>query len=160
MSQVSLGQCSSASRRAAPKDGYWRRSNMNRLFHHAGRKRKKKTAIAQVITFRPAILQPRLNPAGERAEIRNALQFVVGHLDVKVILQARKQIERLQAVDVEGLEEVLVGLQLVARHFEVLCGESQNFVQRLFFRNHHFALWMQPGFSLIQGKYGCNSVLS
>ena len=50
---------------------------------------------------------------GKRAEIADALEFVVGQLDVEMLLDAREQIERLQAVDAELLEEIVAGVQLV-----------------------------------------------
>src|ERR1700740_3175986 len=77
-----------------------------------------------------------------------------------MILQSREQIERLQAVDVQGLEEVLVRLQLLARYLEVLRGQIQNFIQCLIFRSHPFCPLDKTVVYLIQGRYGCNSVLS
>jgi hypothetical protein len=56
---------------------------------------------------------------GERPEITDALKFVIGQLDVKMLFEARQQIERLQAVDAERLEEVVVSAKLLARHFEM-----------------------------------------
>ena len=50
----------------------------------------------------------RLDALGERAEIADALKFVVGQLDAEMLLDAREQVERLQAVDAELLEEIVV----------------------------------------------------
>ena len=69
---------------------------------------------------------------GERAEIADALQFVIRQLDVEMLLEPREQVERLQAVDAERLEEIVVRLELFARHFEMRRGELQDFVRCLF----------------------------
>ena len=74
------------------------------------------------------------------AEISDALQFVIGHLDVKMILKPGQQVERLQAVDVECLEEVLVRFEQVERHLEVLGGKIENFFQGLILGIHNLFL--------------------
>ena len=74
-------------------------------------------------------LQPRLNLAGQGAEVGHALQFVVRQFDVKMIFQFREQIERLQAVDPKRLEEIVVGRELFARNFEVRRGQSEDLVE-------------------------------
>ena len=43
-----------------------------------------------------------------------------------MLLKARKQIERLQAVNAERLEKIVVRRELFARHFEVRRGKTQN----------------------------------
>ncbi len=53
--------------------------------------------------------QPGLYPAGKGSEVGDSLQFVVGKFDVEVMLKPGKQIQRLQAIDPESLEEVVVG---------------------------------------------------
>src|SRR5438270_6127869 len=50
---------------------------------------------------------------------------------MEMIFQPRQQIERLQAVDAESLEEVIVRRKLLARHLEVRGREAKNLVQRL-----------------------------
>jgi hypothetical protein len=77
------------------------------------------------------LLQSRLDFPGQRAEIGNSLQFVIRELDAKMVFQFRQQVERLQAVDTERFEEIVVGRKLFARHFEVGGGEVQDFVERL-----------------------------
>jgi len=76
-------------------------------------------------------LKSSLNAAGQGAEVRHALQFVVRHFDVKMVLQTRQQIKRLQAVDPESLEEVVIGRELLARHFIVGRRESKDLVESL-----------------------------
>ena len=49
-----------------------------------------------------------MDALGESAEVADALKFVVGQLDMEMLLDARQQIERLQAVDAELLEEIVV----------------------------------------------------
>ena len=50
---------------------------------------------------------------------------------MKMMLQPRQQVERLQAVDAESLEKIVVGRQLLARNFEVRGRKIQDFVQCL-----------------------------
>ncbi len=69
-----------------------------------------------------------MNAFGQGAEIADALEFVVRQLDVEVLLDARQQIERLQAVDSQLLEEIVVGRELLARHLEMRGGQIQHFV--------------------------------
>jgi hypothetical protein len=47
---------------------------------------------------------------------------------VKVIFDPRQQIERLQAVNTELLEKIVVRRQLLAGHFEMGRSESQHFI--------------------------------
>jgi hypothetical protein len=49
-----------------------------------------------------------------------------------VIFQAREQFQSLQTVNPQFLEEVIVGLKVGARNFEVCGGKSQNFIGSLF----------------------------
>ena len=76
--------------------------------------------------------QPGLDPAGQGSEVGHSLQFVVGKLDVEMMLEPGKQIERLQAVDPERLEEIIVGSQFLARHFELRRRQVEDLVQSLF----------------------------
>ena len=48
---------------------------------------------------------------------------------MEVIFQAGQQIERLQAVNPERLEKVVVGSEFFARHLEVARREIQNFIK-------------------------------
>ncbi len=81
-------------------------------------------------------LKPCLNLPCQRAEIRDALQFVIWELNVEVIFQPREQVERLQAVDAQRLEEVIIGSELRPRHFEVCRCKVQNFVKCLIGSSH------------------------
>ena len=74
--------------------------------------------------------QPRLYAAGEGPEVGDSLQFVVGKFDVEVMLKPGKQIQRLQAIDPERLEEVVVGSQLFARNLELGRGKVKYLVER------------------------------
>ncbi len=47
------------------------------------------------------------------------------------MLEARQQIERLQAVDAQRLEKVVVGRELLPRHLEMRGRKIQNFVERV-----------------------------
>jgi len=69
-----------------------------------------------------------LYTARKREEIGDSLQFIIRKLHIKVVLQTSEQIERLQAVDPESLEKVIVGRELFAGHFEVRCSHVENFV--------------------------------
>jgi hypothetical protein len=40
---------------------------------------------------------------------------------MEVLFEARQQIERLQAIDTELLEEIIVRAQLLARYAEMVC---------------------------------------
>src|SRR5215469_3107838 len=152
--QVSFGQRSSASRSAAPRHVYWSRFSIQISFHHRGSESLKEgneasspRGLPAVRRHKPAMLisfsrclacrvvnrasQPRLNSRRQGPEIRHPLQFVVRQLHVKMILQSSQQIERLQAVNTQGLEEVVIRRELLARHLEVPRRQAQNFIQRL-----------------------------
>ena len=73
-----------------------------------------------------------LDPFRQCSEIGDALQFVVRQFDVEMMLQPSEQIERLQAVDAERLEEIVVGSKLLARHFKLRGGKVEDFVKCLF----------------------------
>ena len=53
-------------------------------------------------------LQAGLDTFRERAEVADALQFVIGQFDAEMIFQAGEQFQRLQAVDAQFLEEIVV----------------------------------------------------
>lgn len=65
--------------------------------------------------------------SGQCAEIAHTLQFIVGKLNVKMILELRQKIERLQAVDTERLEKIVVRRKLLARHLEVSGSQIEDF---------------------------------
>ena len=79
-----------------------------------------------------------MDALGEGAEIAHALKFVIGQLDMKVLLDAGEQVESLEAVDTERLEKVVVGAKLFQRHLEMSGREPQNFVRRFIERAHSF----------------------
>ena len=81
--------------------------------------------------LRSESLQSRLNFSRQRAEVRHSLQFVIRKLHVKMILQFGQEIERLQAVDPQRLEEIVVRSELLPRHLEMRRGKTQYFIQRL-----------------------------
>ena len=64
-------------------------------------------------------LQPGLYPAGQCFEVGDSLQLVVWKFNVEVMLQPGEQVQRLQTVNPESLEEVVVGSELLARDFEL-----------------------------------------
>lgn len=47
---------------------------------------------------------------------------------MEMLLEAREKIERLEAIDAEGLEEIVRGIQLRARDLEMVGGELEDFV--------------------------------
>src|ERR1700728_832174 len=119
-------------------------------------------------------LQSRLNFSRQRAEVRHSLQFVIRKLHVKMILQLGQEIERLQAVDPQRLEEIVIGSELLPRHLEMRRGKTQYFIQRLICSLHGFlsmlcqswaerktnAISLATALLISYGKYGCASVLS
>src|SRR5882757_7783257 len=71
-------------------------------------------------------------------KVANARNFVIGKFYAKVIFQAREQLQSLQAVDSQFFEEVIIGLKVGTRNFEVRGGKSQNFIGCLFKIFHQF----------------------
>ena len=53
------------------------------------------------------------------------------------MFQLGKQVERLQAVDAQSLEKIVVGSELRPLYFEVSGREAQYFVQRLIGGTHN-----------------------
>jgi len=111
-----------------------------------------------------ANLDSRLNSGGQSAEIAHSLQFIIWQFDVEVIFQFRQQIERLQAVDAQRLEKVIVGRELLPGDLEVRGCERKNFVQCLI-RCLHKPLKIQLGirtllhlFRKLQVTLGCQSL--
>src|SRR5579864_7024166 len=83
--------------------------------------------------------KPRLDARGEGVEVADAGDFVIGELHAKVIFEASKQFQRLQAVDVQFLEEVVIGLEVGARNLELRRGQIQDFFRSLVQSFHKFA---------------------
>src|ERR1700693_4169268 len=75
--------------------------------------------------------QPRLYAAGKGPEVGDSLELVVGQFDVEVMLKPGKQIHRLQAIDPESFDKVVVGGQLFARNLELGRGKVKYLVERL-----------------------------
>ncbi len=94
---------------------------------------QQKPAIPDVL-----LLQPRLNSPRQRPEIRDALQLVVRQLDVKMMFQPGQQVERLQTVDFQRLEKIVVRSESCPRHFEMGRGQIEDFIQRLIGGSHGF----------------------
>jgi hypothetical protein len=86
-------------------------------------------------------LKPSLNLPRQRAKIGDTLQFVIRQLDAKMILEFGKQIKRLQAVDAQRLEEIVVRVQFFPGHFEVRGGKTQYFIQCLVDGLHSLSLY-------------------
>jgi hypothetical protein len=63
-----------------------------------------------------------LNPLGESAKVGDALEFVVGELNLEMLFDASEEVEGLEAVDAELFEEVVVGRELIALNFEMFGG--------------------------------------
>jgi hypothetical protein len=79
-----------------------------------------------------------LNPFGESAEVAYTLEFVIGQLDLKVLLDARQKIERLKAIDPELLEEIVVRRELFLRDLEMVRRQAQDFVSGILQCTHAF----------------------
>ena len=54
-------------------------------------------------------LQAGLDTGGECSEVGDARDFIVRKLDAKMVFEARKEIEGLEAVNAELLEEIIAG---------------------------------------------------
>jgi hypothetical protein len=91
-------------------------------------------------------LEPCLNAGGESAEVADSSDFVIGELDAKVVFKATQKFKGLQAVDSQFLKEIIVGLKLGARNFELRRGEIQNLIGCLFEVFHFY-----PHFTRCEG---------
>jgi hypothetical protein len=69
-----------------------------------------------------------LNPLGESAEVAYTLKFVIGELNLEMLLDARQEIERLKAIDSKLLEEVVVGSQLFLGDLEMVGSQAKDFI--------------------------------
>jgi hypothetical protein len=95
-----------------------------------------------------------LDAGGECVEVAYALDLVIRKFHAKMIFEARKQFERLQAVNAEFPVEIVTRLKFSAREFEMGSGKIQDFVCCLFYCFHdsfHFTgrmslLAIQAGF--------------
>ncbi len=124
MRQISPGQRSIAPPSAAPSDSYWLKSSMPVGLSQAG-----------------------LDAAGQGAKVGYALDFIIGKLDAEMIFQARDQFQRAQAIDLQFLIEVIPRRKLLARDFEVLRRQSQNFFggfARAFSSSSEFLFYTGP----------------
>jgi hypothetical protein len=79
-----------------------------------------------------------LDAFGESAEIADALELIIGQLDVKMMFEAREKVEGLEAVDAERLEEIVAGMELCARNLEMLRSEGEDFFGCGFKRVHTY----------------------
>ena len=52
-----------------------------------------------ILSVSPCQLEPCLDSGGESVEVADALDFVIGQLDVEMVFDATQEFERLQAVD-------------------------------------------------------------
>src|ERR1700741_5672774 len=91
----------------------------------------------QLFHRRTSPSQPRLNPFCQGTEVGNTLQFVIRQLHMEVVLEPSQQIERLQAIDTQRLEKVVVWTKLFAGDLEVLGRQIQNLVECLLLRFHN-----------------------
>ena len=73
--------------------------------------------------------KPCLDAGSEGAEVADARDFVIRELDAEVIFEARKQFERLQAIDSQLLVEIVAWLEGGARDFEVCRRQIQDFIR-------------------------------
>src|SRR5256885_17123285 len=78
---------------------------------------------------RDSALQARLDAGGEGAKVADALDFVVGKLDAKVVFEAAQKLEGLEAIDAQLAEEVVIGrkgaggdIEMLGREFDDLLG--------------------------------------
>ena len=75
--------------------------------------------------------ESRLNFTCKRAKVRDSLQFVVRQFNMEMMLEPRKQIQRLQAVYAKSFKEVAVRRKSFPRNFEVCGREGQDFIECL-----------------------------
>src|ERR1700733_4069484 len=85
-----------------------------------------------------AALKSRLNSLRQRPKIRHSLQFIIRQFNAEMLLDARKQIERLQTINAKRLEKIVVRRKLLARHLEVRSRETQYLIQCLICSLHIF----------------------
>jgi hypothetical protein len=85
-------------------------------------------AMRRIEIARTKCLQARLNARRESAKIAHALHFIVGKLDAEMMFEPGEHFERLQTVDSEFFEKIVVWRERFARNIEMLCSEIQHFV--------------------------------
>src|ERR1700733_6424760 len=110
-----------------------------------------------------AALKSRLNSLRQRPKIRHSLQFIIRQFNAEMLLDARKQIERLQTINAKRLEKIVVRRKLLARHLEVRSRETQYLIQCLICSLHilvtaPFKFGSQ--ISQLHGRYGCGPSFS
>jgi hypothetical protein len=57
------------------------------------------------------------------------LQFIIRQLNAEVMFDPRQQIKRLETIDPERLEKIVVWSELLPRHFEMRSRKIQNLVK-------------------------------
>src|SRR3954454_10922773 len=62
-----------------------------------------------------------------------------------MLLQARKQAQRLKAVNFQRLEEIVVGREFLARDFELRRGQVQDLIEGALLNSHSFSTSGQVG---------------
>ncbi len=72
-----------------------------------------------------------------------------------MILDAAEQLERLQAVDAELPEEIVVGRERARRHVEVLRGQVEDFLGRLLNGPHKRSIYHCGGWKENRTTTGC-----
>ena len=77
-----------------------------------------------------------MDSGGEGAEVAYALDFVIRELDAEMIFEAAEKFERLQTVDAELLEEVVIRRERIGGNLEMLGGEVQHFLGGLIDGTH------------------------
>ncbi len=73
----------------------------------------------------------------QRAKVADALHFVIRQLDAEMVFESRQQFKRLQAVNAEGFEKIVVRRECRAIRFEMGGRKRQNFVNDLFESTHN-----------------------
>jgi hypothetical protein len=81
-----------------------------------------------------------LDPFSEGAKIADSLQFIVGQLDLEMLLEACEQVESLQAVDAELLEKIIVSSKFFARDIEMFRRKLEDLFSGIWQRAHNFYL--------------------
>src|SRR2546430_1827822 len=66
-------------------------------------------------------LQAGVNPFSKGLEVADALNLVIGQLDVEMIFEAREHFQRLQAVDAEFLEKIVSRRERSHGQLKMLC---------------------------------------
>jgi hypothetical protein len=110
-----------------------------------GRRTERAGEVTSPLQFPAAgwALKPGLNALSEGAEVAHALELVVGQLDVEMLFEPAKQFKRLQAVNAQLLEEIVLGMEFGARDVEVGGGKIEDFAGGLV-EGAHFKIPILP----------------